>query len=204
MYKIYINETPLLLVSSEEAKQYDPKDLKNLLVSYAHNKKNLHRYIDNLEKGANYQSIIIHSADVEQLREDFFSRFKIRQAGGGVVFNESGKILAIYRGGYWDLPKGKTEKGETMEETAIREVQEETGVENITLDKFITHTYHTFKNRKGKRVLKWSTWYTMHTSDTELTPQAEEDIELAVFLDKDELLTKMPIYKNILEVLNQL
>lgn len=204
MYKIYINEIPLLLISSEDAKNYDHKDLSNLLVSYRQNRKYLHRYIDNLEKGAKYESIIIHSEDLEQLKEDFFGKYKIRKAGGGVVFNETGKILAIYRGGYWDLPKGKMEKGETIEETAVREVQEETGVQNIKLGAFITDTYHTFKNKKNNRILKWSTWYKMETSDTQLTPQAEEDIQEAIFLDKEELLAKTPIYNNIVEVLNQL
>lgn len=204
MYKIYINETLLLLISSEDAKNYDPKDLTNLLVSYRQNRKYLHRYIDNLEKGAKYESIIIHSEDLEQLKEDFFGKYKIRKAGGGVVFNEAGKILAIHRGGYWDLPKGKMEKGETIEDTAVREVQEETGIQNIKLGEFITDTYHTFKNKKNTRILKWSTWFKMQTSDTKLIPQAEEGIEEAIFLDKDEFLAKSPIYKNILEVLNQL
>jgi 8-oxo-dGTP pyrophosphatase MutT (NUDIX family) len=91
-----------------------------------------------------------------------------------------------------------------MATTAIREVQEETGIENVVLGDLIMETFHTFYNRKGKRCIKRSYWYRMETEDVELSPQLEEDIEQAVWIDKETLLGKRPIYKNIVDVLNQL
>jgi 8-oxo-dGTP pyrophosphatase MutT (NUDIX family) len=87
------------------------------------------------------------------------------------------EILFIYRNDKWDLPKGKIEKNESIEECAIREVWEETGVEDLKITKLITKTYHVFK-RNGKLKLKETWWYEMHTSYTgELTPQPSEGIE---------------------------
>lgn len=206
MYKIYIGEVPVLLVSKEEANQYKTGSLRDMIVEHTlKRRKKLHQIVDNLEKGTkSYDSIIIVSADLAQLKEDFFTMYKIHRAGGGVVFNSKNEVLAIHRMGYWDLPKGKEEKEETIEETAIREVQEETGVQTLNLGKFVCDTYHTYKTKSGKRILKWSTWYKMTTEETELTPQKEEDIDLAVWLTVDALKEKQPIYKNILDVLNQL
>jgi 8-oxo-dGTP pyrophosphatase MutT (NUDIX family) len=52
----------------------------------------------------------------------------IIKAGGGIVVNEQNEVLLIYRRGKWDLPKGKLDDGETIEECALREVKEETGL----------------------------------------------------------------------------
>lgn len=206
MYKIYIGEVPLLLVSKEESNQYKTGSLRDLMVEYIPKKpKNLFQCIDNLEKGSkSFDSIIVVAEDLEELREEFFGIYKIYKAGGGLVFNEKQEVLAIFRSGFWDLPKGKQEKGETIDQTAIREVQEETGLVNIELKEFICDTFHTYTDRDGKRVLKWATWYKMASTDKELTPQAEEDIDLAVWLPVQTLKEKTPIYKNILEVLQQL
>ena len=98
-------------------------------------------------------------------------------AGGGMVFNKHSEILFIKRNGKWDLPKGKLEKKETIEECAIREVSEETGCQNLILGDLITITYHIFK-RGGKFKLKETYWYKM-TSDYEgpLEPQPSEGIK---------------------------
>lgn len=206
MYKIYIGEIPVLLVSKEEAPQYTTGRLRDMVVQHTlKRRKKLHQIVDNLEKGTkSYDSIIVVSEDLPQLKEDFFTMYKIHRAGGGVVFNSENAVLAIHRMGYWDLPKGKEEEGESIEETAIREVQEETGVQKLNLENFVCDTYHTYKTKKGKRILKWSTWYKMTTNETLLTPQTEEDIDLAVWMPVEELKNKEPIYKNILDVLNQL
>jgi 8-oxo-dGTP pyrophosphatase MutT (NUDIX family) len=48
---------------------------------------------------------------------------------GGLVINKDSKVLFIYRKNKWDLPKGKLDEGENLEEAAIREVVEETGLD---------------------------------------------------------------------------
>ena len=102
--------------------------------------------------------------------------FQIIRAGGGVVFNDKGEALFIFRRGKWDLPKGKLDDGETIEQCALREVEEETGLKGVILKDFIMTTYHTYVE-DGKQVLKESHWYRMEAKGKQtLTPQAEEDI----------------------------
>ena len=97
-------------------------------------------------------------------------------AAGGIVRNEEGKILFQLRRGKWDLPKGKLEEGETVEECAVREVEEETGLKNIGLGELIGITTHQY-TEKGRDIDKETYWFAMKVSGTqELTPQIEEDI----------------------------
>ena len=98
------------------------------------------------------------------------------QAGGGLVVNEAGEVLFMFRRGKWDLPKGKLDPGETLDACALREVEEETGVGHLKLIKFLMVTEHTYSER-GRTILKETHWYQMETnSDQPLIPQAEEDI----------------------------
>lgn len=99
-------------------------------------------------------------------------------AGGGLVLNEAGELLLIFRRGKWDLPKGKLDEGESIEDCAVREVTEETGITGITLGKLIGISYHeyfdTFINRD---VIKETHWFAMQASGAQnLVPQTEEDI----------------------------
>ena len=107
-------------------------------------------------------------------------------AGGGKVFNEKGEILFIYRNDKWDLPKGKTEKKETIEETSIREVEEETGVKGLKIIKPLDTTYHIFK-RNGRYKIKITYWFEMNTSyDGKLCAQENEGITKVAWLNNKE------------------
>lgn len=108
---------------------------------------------------------------------------KVVKAGGGLVVNSNNDYLFIHRNGKWDLPKGKTEKGEDIEQTALREVQEETGVQGLSITDYIGRTYHVYK-RQGKNRLKLTHWYLMATtSDAPLKPEEKEGITEAKWLD---------------------
>ncbi|TAE10870.1 MAG: NUDIX domain-containing protein [Bacteroidetes bacterium] len=102
----------------------------------------------------------------------------ILEAAGGVVTNEAGEVLWIFRRGFWDLPKGKLDAGETLEQCALREVQEETGVAPLTIQKKIgTTTHRYFDTYLQQEVDKITHWYAMHcTGSPALIPQTEEDI----------------------------
>lgn len=111
--------------------------------------------------------------------------FYTLKAAGGLVTNQD-KYLLIYRLGKWDLPKGKAEKGETIETTAIREVEEECNV-SVELQDFICSTWHYYP-QKGKAMLKRTDWYAMKClDDSNAAPQTEEDIESVEWLDGNQL-----------------
>ena len=130
-------------------------------------------------------------------------------AAGGIVFNESNDVLLIYRRGFWDLPKGKLDDGESIETCAQREVCEETGISfsNLSIKDFAGITYHEYFDKYLQNdVLKETHWFYMQLSgDNPLIPQTEEDIEeirwvalqnLPAYFDKT--------YKNIVDILNPL
>lgn len=202
MYKIYINEKPLLLMNTSELGEL-PKALPIHLQSrYTGKTKSLLQHIDLMEKTTKEGAVIIYAPDLESLWSDFKSLYRMIKAAGGLVYNQDGEVLAIYRMGYWDLPKGKIEKGEKKKRAAVREVMEETGINKVQLEHKLLTTYHTYRDpRKDRRVLKKTFWYRMSTAHQTLTPQAEEGIEKAIWIHPVNLKEERPIYLNILEVL---
>jgi 8-oxo-dGTP pyrophosphatase MutT (NUDIX family) len=181
------------------------RQLNSSAINYDHTPEILQKLVESLENGdSNIESAFVYSSNLKELFRDFCQFYKIIEAAGGLVFNEENKVLAILRNNIWDLPKGKIEKGETNEDAALREVEEETGLKNIKLKRFLTKTYHTyFDPRKNRKVLKISYWYEMKSKAKELSPQLEEGIELAEWIDLSELKAKKPIYNNILLILNK-
>ena len=126
------------------------------------------------------------SNDLDDAWTKFKSRFKITKAAGGLVENENGEFLLIYRRGFWDLPKGKLDEGESLKECAVREVQEECGLGKIKLLDKICVTHHIYRTKKASH-LKPSHWYHMKVKGTPvLVPQEDEDIEKAEWVSKSE------------------
>lgn len=123
-------------------------------------------------------------------------------AAGGLVRNEKGEYLFIFRNKHLDLPKGHQEEGENLEITAVREVEEETGIKDITLKGKLGITYHTYM-REGKRELKVTHWYEMLSQSGEkLTPQTEEGIERVEWLNEEYISKhKKKIYPSLYEFL---
>lgn len=122
-----------------------------------------------------HAGVFIHP-DLKALKKAFFKKFTFIQAAGGIVQNENGELLLIFRRGKWDLPKGKLDKGESLEDCSVREVEEETGLKQVKLVEPLLITYHTY-HEGTKFILKESHWYSMKVSgQQELVPQTEEDI----------------------------
>lgn len=124
-------------------------------------------------------------------------------AAGGLVFNVEGALLVIRRRGCWDLPKGKLEPGESLEQGALREVEEETGADRLILGKRLADTYHTYY-MYGQYVLKQTYWFEMQVHHIpELTAQAEEDITEVRWVQPEEIPAILeqtyPNIRNILE-----
>jgi 8-oxo-dGTP pyrophosphatase MutT (NUDIX family) len=127
-------------------------------------------------------------------------------AAGGVVFNSDGNLLMIFRRGKWDLPKGKLDKGEKIEDCAIREVKEETGLKKIHIKKFVGLTYHEyFDPHLQEDVVKETHWFEMHAPGKQkLLPQHEEDIEIIEWVDGKNLKEKLTnTYANVVEIIEK-
>lgn len=184
--KIYFNDKPLFLCDN----------IDEVIEPYVHHDDAV--FIDELDSHT-VKSMIhemqlekIHAGvffhpNLEELKKAFFKKFVLVQAAGGLVRNEKDEVLMIFRRGKWDLPKGKLDKGETLEECALREVEEETGVKNINLTGPLLVTYHTY--HEGTRfILKESHWFSMETkSNQALVPQAEEEIHEIKWVKNGEL-----------------
>ena len=106
------------------------------------------------------------------------NEMKVIVAGGGLLLNEHHELLMIFRRGFWDLPKGKLDDGETIEACALREVEEETGVGNLVSGGLLGITRHQYFDPYIKEeVIKETHWYAMNVNGRPaLIPQTEEDI----------------------------
>lgn len=109
------------------------------------------------------------------------------EAAGGLVKNDDGNYLFIYRNDKWDLPKGKLEAGESKKEGAVREVEEECGIKVSKLGEKICKTYHVYTMKK-EVVLKKTYWYDMkYKGNDKLKPQKEEGITDVRWFKKEDV-----------------
>ena len=189
MYKVFVNDRPIILTD-------DNKISTNLrIVNF--NVQNVKEIIEQLFS-AEINGICLICSDLECCWSLFKSLFKIELAAGGKVYNTKKETLFIYRFNKWDLPKGQLEKNESIEQCAVREVEEECGVSNLNIENTLETTYHVF-HRNNKSILKITYWYLMSTNfEGLLVPQTLEGIEKVVF--KSEISTKKALtntYENI-------
>jgi 8-oxo-dGTP pyrophosphatase MutT (NUDIX family) len=171
MYKFFVNDKPLLLCKSKPSEnRFDGLDT----FEYQSPEK-LPELIRRIEEQQTKGGILL-CEDPTLVLTQLKSNFTIIHAGGGLVFNQNHDLLLMKRLGKWDLPKGKIDPGETTEEGAKREVQEECGIEELSIKRYFKDTFHTYK-LQGHRFLKVSHWYEMDTPfNGALVPQIEESI----------------------------
>jgi 8-oxo-dGTP pyrophosphatase MutT (NUDIX family) len=166
-YKVFIN-TKLITLTSSPPKSKDAIVLPLATTSF--------QTILHALKRAPIQEIFLIDSDPSILLDMFKTKLPLVQAAGGLVQNNKGKMLFIFRKGKWDLPKGKVDKGETLENGALREVEEETGVNKLQLTRFAGVTYHVFK-RNSEYQLKETYWFHMTTNFSDpLKPEIREGI----------------------------
>lgn len=172
---IFYSDKPLILTTSaDEAAGSDAAAAQYERFSGATD-KNYAKAVERLGKADVKGAIVEDKTDVA-LWEGLERTYRPLDAGGGVVTNEAGHVLMIFRRGKWDLPKGKRDDGEAIEACALREVAEETGLITLELGRKICDTYHIY-SQGNKSYLKRSVWYAMKGSANDsLVPQAEEQI----------------------------
>ena len=178
MYKVFVNDKPLFLTNEIEKETdfqlflLESIDIEQLIIKMFQNK---------------IQKASLYYPDEKAILKKLKEKIPVCKAGGGLVYNKNGDVLFILRNGKWDLPKGGIEKNEEIEDTAMREVEEETGVGNLTINRKLQKTYHVFK-RNGKYKLKVTHWFEMQTIfDGTPFPQANEGIEKAVWLNPEQI-----------------
>ena len=189
MYKVFVNDKPLFL-TNEVQKETDFKlfllesvDIEKLIVKFFQNK---------------IQKALLYHPDEKLIMKMLRAKLPVEKAGGGLVYNKAGAILFIFRNGKWDLPKGGMEKNETIEETSMREVAEETGVTNLVITEKLQKTYHIFK-RNDRYKLKITQWFEMQTT-FEGTPegQADEGIDKVAWVHPNDIAAHLEnSYENI-------
>lgn len=173
------------------------------LLKYSGKQKELRELIDMLERINGIEDYCLHFENFLELKKDFKSNYRTVKAAGGLVKNEFDEFLFIFRRGMWDLPKGKMEKGESKEQTAVREVEEETGVCNISILKSLGKTLHTYKNRVGARIIKKSYWYLMEATKQQPIPETSEDIQKAEWMKIQQFYQlDRPCFRNIFDVVD--
>ncbi|HRH69961.1 MAG TPA: NUDIX domain-containing protein [Flavobacteriales bacterium] len=193
-YEVYIGGKPLRF--------HDDEVRNDLPVIEVRDKSALRKVVGQLRKEGAHNGFQLRVPAGFDAWQAFRADHEFVAAAGGVVVDELGRLLAIKRLGKWDLPKGKVEKREAIEDAAVREVEEECGLEQVVLIKPVTSTWHTYE-RKQKHYLKRTDWFLMHASSKErLTPQFDEDIEEVRWLDERGIrMMESDTYPSLLPVL---
>ena len=200
MHRIYFEKRCIIICSPEDASLSDP----NSVEFHVGDRIDIGTLVKMFQATDSIARVYIPSGDVDGTYKSLCSEFREVNAAGGLVRNRRGDYLLINRNGLWDLPKGHQEKGEDISVTALREVQEETGVDQLELQDLICVTDHCYL-RDGVWHLKHSWWYNMlYTNPTDLTPQREEEISKAAWVAKSSLPPFLKnTYPSILEVFRE-
>ena len=186
MYKVFLNKNVIILTNEI------PLDSDITLLPLK--KTSLSDIISKVKK---HKKIYLYHHNSKKLISRFKKKIKVVKAGGGIVTNFKKETLFIFRRNKWDLPKGKMDHGESIEKTAIREVEEETGIQNLVISSFFMDTYHIFK-KENKYFLKETSWFNMKSDyEGDLNPELSEGITKAVWKSKEKIKKIKNTFPNI-------
>ena len=178
MYQVFYKKKIILLTDvleeGKDFKSFPIKDVKLKKVIKLLNKKNTN-------------SVHLFHKNKDKLLKYFFKLIPTVIAAGGKITNSKSEILFIYRNDKWDLPKGKAEKNEQLPQTALREVKEETGIKEVSINKPLDITYHIFRRNNEYR-LKVTYWFDMFSDYKGIFfPQLDEGITDVKWVNKNDL-----------------
>ena len=187
MYKVFLNDRVIHIVPPGKITLIKSFEIINGIDGVENTKKWFSDFVN-----CDDQEVYIINPDPEKFfRKIFYAAFFRIDAAGGVVKRDN-KILLIFRNNIWDLPKGKIDSGETRENAAIREVEEECGITGLRIIKTLPSTFHIYqsphKKNKGKWILKETFWFEMdYFGDADGQPQNEENITEVRWFEKNHL-----------------
>ena len=199
--KIYFDDKPVYLCDELNAELSEILQHPDAIFIDELSAPAIKSLLHEITKPAFHAGVLLHS-NLEGLKKAFFKNFTSIEAAGGIVKNDKKELLFIYRLDKWDLPKGKVEIGEDLQTCAVREVEEETGAKNLTVQHKIGETYHTY-NAFGKHFLKTTHWfYLTCAAEQKLVPQTEENIDVIKWVKikkiEEPLINTYPSIKDIL------
>ncbi len=200
-YKVFLNEKSILFRTSGKITITKPTASYPDFTSVP----GVKQWLGEFEKGSENE-IIVESENPDRDFQNFRNALTILDAAGGVI-KRDGRLLFIFRNGKWDLPKGKIDKGETPEEAALREVEEECGIHGHRINRTLNPTYHIYrspyKKSKGEWVIKKTHWFKMeYTGNEPGTPETDEGItEIRWFKPEELNVVLANTYKNLHELI---
>ncbi len=181
MYKVFLREKAIWFLNGDAVPEKTGLVFMNPVFT------NIQELVAGIDKEPDIRDIYFVSPDAEKLFIDFYSRMRKIAAAGGVVVDDQSRFLFIFRRGKWDLPKGKIDADETEEQAAVREVEEETGLQHISITGRLNSSYHLY-TIGVEWILKETHWFLMKTDSAEnMIPQAEEGITEVVWVCSGEL-----------------
>ena len=198
MYKVFFNSRKIIL----DDKLPDIEKSRHDLIITFKDISDLNLQLMNWLASDREDNLHIWHSDLERLMDNFSSCFTLIPASGGLVKNNKGEDLVIFRRGVWDLPKGKAEPDESPEQTALREVKEECHLKKLTIKRFLIATYHIYFLNDAP-VLKKTRWFEMkYEGKKEPRPQRKEEITKTVWLPFSKLnIISGNTFPNVLDVI---
>lgn len=204
MYKVFFNDHELCFCHENKT---SPKNNKTQVFD-------IEKYSDFAERFPKYsfmeltENLDVVCSDPKKIWDNFCEKLTKILAAGGLLNNSKSEILFINRFGRWDLPKGKVEDGESIEQAAVREVEEECGLRNVKIKRQLNSTFHLYFspyiNSEDNLVLKETSWFEMvYNGNEEPTPQTSEHIEKVRWFAKNDLKEVYDTtYNNLIELLD--
>lgn len=197
MYKVFDKDKCVYFVSDE--REAAPRATPRVAIIRS-KADSIKAYRDFRRSKSSDLIIVFH--DVMAAWDEFSKHFTSIEAAGGRVRNSNNETLFIFRRGKWDLPKGKIEDDEDVEEAAIREVEEECGVSGLKIIRELPSTYHIY-TQDNEEILKRTYWFEMFSDDKRnLVPQEEEGITEVIWMNEKEVKRALQnTYESIIEVM---
>lgn len=200
MYKVFLNDRLILIDAPRNITLNKPS------FKFEHQPlpSEIRTWFENFSISDEKEIALLHQQP-DQLFSRFRQAFHQVAAAGGVLKSE-GRLLFIYRHSKWDLPKGKMDIGETPEDTALREVEEETGIRAEKIVRQLPSTFHLYQtpyNADRHWILKETYWFEMMCPGTpEGQPQHSEGIMQLKWIALDSLEAVLSnTYENLKQII---